>query len=118
MTDFIACLSIGKGTWGHVQRIIESRPWNKVFLIVNKFGAENFNFPENAEQIMIDPMRTTTELEEDIKAQLKGKITDTEAAVNFISGSGKEHMALLGALLKLGLGIRLVVLTREGVKEL
>ena len=118
MTDFIACLSTGKGTWGHVQRIIESQPWNKVFLIVNKFGSENFNFPENSEQIMIDPMRTTTELEEDIRNQLKDKIAGTEAAVNFVSGSGKEHMALLAALLKLVLGVRLVVLTRDGVKEI
>jgi len=34
------------------------------------------------------------------------------------SGSGKEHMALLSALLKLGLGIRLVSFTNNGIKEL
>lgn len=118
MTYFIACLSTGKGTWGHVQKIIEAQPWHKIFLIVNKFASENFNFPENSEQIMIDPLRTTTELEEDIRKQLKDKIADTEVAINFVSGSGKEHMALLSALLKLGLGIRLIVLTKEGVKEL
>ena len=40
-----------------------------------------------------------------------------ETAVNLISGDGKEHMALLSALLKLGVGIRLIALTKEGVKE-
>ena len=49
---------------------------------------------------------------------LKGKIKDTEVEVNFISGAGKEHMAIMGALLKLGVGIRLMALTRDGVEEI
>ena len=46
------------------------------------------------------------------------KIKDSEVAVNFVSGTGKEHMALLSALLKLGIGIRLLALTKEGVTEI
>jgi len=38
--------------------------------------------------------------------------------VNIVSGDGKEHMALISALLKLGLGIRFVALTKEGIKEI
>ncbi|HLC66335.1 MAG TPA: hypothetical protein VJK52_01715, partial [Candidatus Nanoarchaeia archaeon] len=68
--------------------------------------------------LIIDPTKPTGTLSEDIRVQLAGKIQDLEVAVNFISGTGKEHMALLSALLKLGLGIRLVVLTKDGVAEL
>ena len=42
----------------------------------------------------------------------------TEAAVNLISGNGKEHMAVISALMKLGLGIRLIALTPNGIKEI
>ena len=53
-----------------------------------------------------------------LRAQLKEKINDIEVALNMISGSGKLHMATLSALLKLGLGIRLIALTKQGVKEI
>ena len=35
MTDLIACLSSGKGTWGHVNRLISDGEWGKIFLITN-----------------------------------------------------------------------------------
>ena len=41
-----------------------------------------------------------------------------EVGLNFISGTGKEHMALLSAVLKLGIGIRFFALTKDGVKEI
>ena len=43
MTTLIACLSTGKGTWGHVNRLIEDGKYEKVFLITNDYGKENFN---------------------------------------------------------------------------
>ena len=52
------------------------------------------------------------------KITLKGKIKDPEVDVNFISGTGREHMALMSALLKLGVGIRLVAITKEGMEEI
>jgi len=36
--------------------------------------------------------------------------------LNIVSGDGREHMAIISALLQLGLGIRLVALTKEGVR--
>ena len=117
MTCLIACVSSGKGTWGHVQRLINEQEWEKVFLITDEFGKENFECEKQAECILIDSKKFLPELTENIRKALDGKIKDTEVAVNFISGNGKEHMALLSALLKLGLGIRLMALTTEGVKE-
>ena len=58
------------------------------------------------------------ELREDILKNLKGRIKDVEVDVNFVSGTGREHMALMSALLKLGTGIRLKALTKEGVEEI
>lgn len=117
MTDLIACVSSGKGTWGHVQRLINEQDWGKIVLITDEFGKENFKAEKKAEYILIDPNQFLPDLIEDIHKKLENRLTGTEVAINFISGSGKEHMAILSAILKLGMGIRLVALTKEGIKE-
>lgn len=116
MTDLIACLSTGKGTLGHVARVIEDMEWNKIFLITNESVKDKFKSEKDVETILIDTKKTITEMSADIKKALEGKITDLEVGLNIVSGEGREHMAIISALLQLGLGIRLVVLTREGVR--
>ncbi len=117
MAELVACLSSGKGTWAHVSKLIEGQEWEKIFLITDSFGKDNFEKKDKVEFIIIDPNKFLSELVEDIKKGLDGKITGLEVGVNFISGSGKEHMALMSALQQLGVGLRLVALTKEGVKE-
>lgn len=116
MTDLIACLSTGKGTWGHVERVIEDMGWDKVFLVTNEFFKDKFKSEKKVEMILIDTKKTISEMAADIKKALEGKITDLEVGLNIVSGDGREHMAIISALLQLGLGIRLVALTKEGVR--
>ena len=118
MTSLIACLSSGKGTWSHVNEIINKQEWDQIFLITDDFGVQNFKPEKKVNYILIDEKKFLPEMTEDIRKQLQGKIKDLEIAVNLVSGNGKEHMAMLSAILKLGLGIRLVALTTEGVKEI
>jgi hypothetical protein len=117
MTELIACLSIGKGTWGHVARLMNDGKWERVFLITNDFGKQNFKNESNADMIVIDQNKSIADIRDDVYNQLKDRIKGTEVALNFVSGTGEEHMALLSAVLKLGVGIRLVALTKEGTKE-
>ncbi|MAG50052.1 hypothetical protein CL621_00230 [archaeon] len=118
MTELIACLSTGKGTWGHVNRLIQDQEWDKIFLITNEFGKENFTVEKEAEFIIIQQSQGLIELRDQIEKSLKDKVKGTEVAVNFVSGTGKEHTALISALLRLGVGIRLTALTKDGIKEL
>tara|TARA_Y100000034_G_C6903647_1_gene418709 strand:+ start:822 stop:1178 length:357 start_codon:yes stop_codon:yes gene_type:complete len=118
MTTLIACLSTGKGTWGHVNRLIDDGKYDKVLLITNDYGKENFNKKENTELIALNLSQGIKELRDDIMNNLKGKVKDTEVDVNFISGTGREHMALMAALLKSGIGVRLKALTKEGIEEI
>ncbi len=119
MTELVACLGIGKGSWKYMQNLIKSEEWENVFLITNTFGAEKFFIEGTSVNfIIINDNNNVFELVNSIYNQLKERIQGTEVAVNFISGSGKEHMALLSALLKLGLGIRMVGLKDSKVKEL
>ncbi|MFH1399432.1 MAG: hypothetical protein ABIG95_04960 [Candidatus Woesearchaeota archaeon] len=108
MTELIACLSTGKGTWMPVVKLINCQEWDKVFLVATDFAREKFKGSKPVEFVVIDPNRDLKQLVPDIKSQLDGKIRGTEIALNLNSGTGKEHMAVLSAVLKLGVGIRLV----------
>ena len=118
MAELVTCLSTGKGTWSLVNRLLENESWEKIILITNEFGKENFKKNDKSEFLVVNPDQDIKELRDEIHDRLKDKIKNTEVSVNFISGSGKEHMALIGALLKLGVGIRLAALTKEGLEEI
>ena len=118
MTELIACLSTGKGTWIPVIKLINEHEWDQIFLIGTDFARQKFNPKKQVEFIIIDPRRPTKQLVQDIKSQLEKKIKGTQVALNLASGTGNEHMAVLSALLKLGLGIRLVSITKQGFDEI
>lgn len=118
MTDLIALISSGKGTIAHVQKVIDEEEWENIFIITNEEFREQVPKNDKIETIIIDKNKMLPEIIQDLKTILKDKIKMMETAVNLISGEGKEHMALLSALLQLGVGIRLIALTKEGVKEI
>ena len=41
MTDLVACLSTGKGTWINVLQLVKKEDFENVFLIVNNWAKEN-----------------------------------------------------------------------------
>ncbi len=121
MTSLVACIGAGKGTWNEVARLIASESWAGIFLVTNEFGRENFG--KNAsgakpEFIVINDLAEPQQLVDAIKKGLAGKMMDTEVAVNMASGAGNVHMALISAMLRLGLGVRFVVPSESGAKEL
>ncbi|MBT3690692.1 hypothetical protein HOG16_00425 [Candidatus Woesearchaeota archaeon] len=117
MADLISVLSTGKGTWGHVNGLINGEEWNKIYLLTNDFGKDTFKANDKTELIVLNFNAKVEELSKEIEEKLKDKVSG-EVGVNFISGAGKEHMALISALMKLGIGFRLMVSTMEGVKEI
>jgi len=117
MTSLIACLSSGKGTWAQLLEIINGAEWEKVILITNSFGIEKFS-QAKAELIVLDLNNSPDILSDQIVASLHEKKIGTEVAINLTSGTGNEHMALLSAILKLGLGVRFVFAKNGTVKEL
>ncbi len=118
MTDLIACLGSGKGSWNHVKRLVEEGNWENIYLITNEFGIKNFESNEKINFIVTNFEKSAKDIIKDIKNQLEGKIRDLEVALNLVSGTGKEHMAILSALLQLGLGVRLMAVTKDGIGEI
>ncbi len=112
--ELVSLLSSGKGSWGQVSGLIKRGEWDNIFLIGNDF-AKKFNTEEKHEFIEVDTGKRIVDLKKEILEKLKGKIKGTEVALSIASGTGKEHMALISALLSLPVGIRFVVLTKEGI---
>lgn len=106
MASLICCLSTGKGTWLKVMDVIKATEWDKIYIITNDFGKVKFNSPKPAEFIVINPDSKAKDIIKDIKDNFN--ITDFEVALNIDSGSGKEHMAVISAIIQLGLSIRFV----------
>lgn len=112
----IALLSSGKGTWGHVSRLLTS--YDTVHLLTNDFGSETFKPQEGVtlHNVLggVDAVIIKKRIIDTLKPILSSEL---EVDVNIASGSGIEHMALIAALFELGVGFKLVY-ADEGVQVL
>ena len=111
--ELVAFIGAGQGTWGQIAGVIKHSEWDKIILIGTDF-AKNFKVEKDFEFIEIKE-KNITELKNEILKKLQGKIRGTEVALTIASGDGKEHMALISALLNLPAGIRFVALTKAGL---
>jgi hypothetical protein len=118
MTELVACLSTGKGTWIPVIKLLSSESWSKIFLIGTAFAREKFQTDKKVEFIVFDPEKPLKELVSTISNGLDKKLFGPEVALNLSSGTGKEHMAIISSLLKQGVGIRLVTFGENSLEEI
>jgi hypothetical protein len=115
--ELVALLSTGKGTWGQVSGLMKFGEWDKIIILGDEFGT-GFTHEKPFEFIKINLSGKIKELQEEFLKKLKGKINGTEVALSIASGDGKEHMALISALINLPVGIRFAALTKDGVIDL
>ena len=118
MVDLVISLSKRDGTWNYVAKLINEYSWDNIIILTDKFSGSEFKLDKKADFVIIDTTLSLVSLAKEIKEKLTGKIKGIEVAVNFVSGEGKEHMALMSALLRLGLGVRFFALKPEGLEEL
>ncbi len=111
--ELIALLSSGKGTWGQVSGLVKQGEWDRIILIGDNF-AKKFTVEEKHDFIEVNP-GSLIDLKNETLKKLKGKIKGTEVALSIASGTGKEHMALISALLSIPVGIRFTALTKDGI---
>lgn len=115
--ELIALLSTGKGTWGQVAGLIKHGEWDKVIILGGDF-ANQFKIEKQFEFIQVDLNKKIKDLRDEFSKKLKGKIDGIEVALSMASGDGKEHMALISALINLPVGVRFAALTKDGVIDL
>lgn len=114
MASLVALLSSGRGTWTQVLSLITAQTWEKIYLICDEQVYSQLTLQK--ENIIKIKFSSQTSLFSEVFENLK-KISDFEVALNIESGTGFEHMALMSAVLKSGLGIRFVYLENKKVKE-
>ena len=115
--ELIALLSTGKGTWAQVSGLMTHGDWEKIILLGGDF-AKDFKHDKEFEFIKVDLDKKLKDLRDELSTKLKGKFNGMEVACSIASGNGKEHMALISALINLPVGIRFAALTKEGVVDL
>jgi len=111
--ELVAFLGAGKGTWGQVAGLIKQGEWDKIVLIGTEF-ARNFKIERDFDFVEIKEI-PIVELKDDLLKKLKGKFKGTEVALSIASGTGKEHMALISALISVPVGVRFTALTKDGI---
>jgi len=102
----------------HVKALIEKNDWDGVFVVTTEDVVGSLEYEGEVGFLLIDSKKATETIMDDIYTKLKGNLSGFQVAVNLFSGTGKEHMAILGAILKLGMGVRLVKQGKEEVEEL
>lgn len=112
--ELIAYVGSDKENWGQITALVKRGEWEKVILVKDKSQAE---VPAKGDIVDIDSSRPMLELKSDLMEKLKKKVSgEFEVALSLASGNGKEHMAIISALLNLPVGIKLAVFTKEGVQ--
>jgi len=112
--ELIALLSEGKGTWAQVAGLIKRGEWEKIILIGDNY-AKDFVSEKKTEFISIDLNLPLSELKEEFAKKIKDRISGMEVTLSIASGTGKEHMALISALLNLPVGVKFTALTKDGI---
>jgi len=115
--ELICILSSGKGTWAQVSGLIKHGDWDKIILIGDDFSSQFqiLDKKDKTEFIKVDLKKKLVDLKDELLKKLKDKFDGMEVACSIASGDGKEHMALISALISIPVGIRFTALTKEGV---
>ena len=119
--EFVALLSKNDETWAQVAGLIKHGDWEKVILVGEGDSLSRFSINEKSEiieTVKVDLSQKIKDLRNDLMQKLKGRIDGTEVALSIASGDGKEHMALISALINSPVGIRFAALTKEGIIDL
>ncbi|MFH1249250.1 MAG: hypothetical protein V1660_03795 [archaeon] len=115
--EFVSLLSTGQGSWAQVSGLIRDGEWDKIILVGEAY-AQKFSSEKEIEFVQVDFNQPINSLKDELVSKLKEKIKGIDVALSIASGTGKEHMALISALLAIPVGVRFFVLTKEGVVEL
>ncbi len=102
---------------GQISALINRFESETIILIGNKSS----DFPREGkyEFIEVSSDKDLISLKEELELKLKNLLSSQfEVALSIASGSGKEHMALVSALLAVPVGIKLVAYTKNGIEFL
>ncbi len=114
--NLVVLIGEDKESYGQVTALLNRTDAEKIVLLKNK-KADSFPQNEKCKIIEIDSSKDLLSLKDDMKEKLKEEISkEFEVSLSIASGTGKEHMALISALLSIPVGVRFVVFTKNGIE--
>jgi hypothetical protein len=127
MSVLVASLSAEKNSWTELSKILHSKFFTDAYLVTDTItdssGMKDYSKPiingVKIEIISLDFRKASEDLVPELYMILKKKFTEQkiqelDIAVNITSGTGKEHSVIISTLMKLGYGIRLIDLDKNG----
>ena len=108
-------LVISNDNASQIINLAKKGDWDEIFIVSNN---ESLSIDKKYNLIKINPENRLVDMKADILKKLRGKIKGTEVALSIASGTGKEHMAIISALLSIPVGIRFVAFTKDGIVHL
>lgn len=116
--EFIAFIGNEKENLGQITALLNRIECEKIFLIKDKKTENNFS-NKKVKFIDVDTSNDLISLRKEMREKLKKELSgDFEVFLSIASGNGKEHMALISALLNVPVGIKLVAFTKNGIEFL
>lgn len=123
MGTLLTILGTGKGTWHEVHGILNLKAFDSVLVFIDAWAAQNYR---NEHNVTLSPMPDNAEssalvdlFKERIKQHLSAQgSAEFDIALNIASGTGKQHAALISAVLQLGYGVRFVSYENNELKVL
>lgn len=116
--EFVAFVGKDTENWGQITALMNRIECEKIIFVQDR-DSPDFPINDKCTVIRVDSKVPLVELKEDIKIKLKPLLSgDFEVAVSLASGSGKEHMAFISALVNIPVGIKIAAFTKEGITYL
>ena len=113
--ELVAMIGSDSESWGQLTGLINRGTCDKIIL-VRIPGSEAYESPVEARELILDSAKPLGELKKELLEKLRPLLSEFEACLSIASGTGKEHMALISALLSIPVGIRLTAFTKSGVE--
>jgi len=113
--NLISFIGKDKENLGQVIALINKGEWDSAFLLKYK-ETPNIQTAKKYKTIEItdsDLISLKSSIQEKLKPLLSN---DFEVAISLASGTGKEHMALISALLSIPVGIKITAFTKKGIE--
>jgi len=117
--ELVAFLGDDNKNWGQVTALINRLDDCDKFILIKSKSSPEFPLTSKCKLIEVDTTQPLTDLKEKIQEKLKPELSSSfEVALSIASGTGKEHMAIISALLNIPVGIKMVVYTKDGIQFL
>lgn len=114
----VCFLAKEKEGYGQISALVNNFEHESLIIVKDK-STENPFQSNKCSVVNIDASADLVTLKENMQDLLRRELqSDFEVALSLASGNGRDHMALVSALISVPVGVRFVVYTKKGVEFL